>query len=142
MPDLAVHEDLPALGQRYEQHNHGSGQSIQGVKVSVHNNWNGEYVRELTVPDEDFAACTDARYVPPRDIGRLTEAERRLARYGVVVLTAPPGSGRRTTALRLLATTVLEPSVPPCTCSTSNPSGPRSVWASCPRCRVTAICWT
>ncbi|MFD8120292.1 hypothetical protein ACFV3T_04105 [Streptomyces albidoflavus] len=113
MPDLAVHEDLPALGQRYEQHNHGSGQSIQGVKVSVHNNWNGEYVRELTVPDEDFAACTDARYVPPRDIGRLTEAERRLARYGVVVLTAPPGSGRRTTALRLLATTVLEPSVPP-----------------------------
>ncbi|MFF8565066.1 hypothetical protein ACF06N_08890 [Streptomyces albidoflavus] len=112
-PDPATQGDEPAAGQRYEQHNHGPGQAYQGGTLYVHNNWNDEYVRELAVPDADFAACTDARYVPPRDIGQLREAERRLARYGVVVLTAPPGSGRRTTALRLLATTVLEPSVPP-----------------------------
>ncbi|MFB6788704.1 hypothetical protein ACFCWT_18775 [Streptomyces olivaceus] len=100
-------------GRRYDQRNYGPGPSYQGDHVVVHNNWNDEYVRELLVPDADFAASTEARYVPPRDIDRLKEAEHYLARYGVVVLSAPPGSGRRTTALHLLATAALEPSVPP-----------------------------
>ncbi len=99
--------------RRFDQHNYGSGPAYQGGYVTVHNNWNDEYVRELLVPDADFAASTEGRYVPPRDSDRLKEAERHLARCGVVVLSAPPGSGRRTTALRLLATAALEPSVPP-----------------------------
>ncbi|RFC70992.1 hypothetical protein [Streptomyces sp. AcE210] len=102
-----------ATDQQFDQHNHGPGQSYLGVNVTVHNTWNDEYVRELPVPDADFAASAEARYVPPRNIDRLKEAERCLAAYGVVVLSAPPGSGRRTTALRLLATAALEPSVPP-----------------------------
>ncbi|MFD9571461.1 hypothetical protein ACFWBI_16595 [Streptomyces sp. NPDC059982] len=52
----------------------------------------------------DLAACSEHRYVPPRIPGQLEEASRRLAAHGVVILSAPPGSGRRTTALRLLKT--------------------------------------
>ncbi|UNM10123.1 hypothetical protein J4032_00105 [Streptomyces formicae] len=98
---------------RYDQHNHGPGQAYQAAYLYVTNSYNGECVREHPVPEADLIVSTDARYVPPRDNDRLKQAERCLAAYGVVVLSAAPGSGRRTTALRLLSTAAVEPFGPP-----------------------------
>lgn len=76
----------------------------QAFNQNINNYWKSDFVRQITVPEGDFKACSDQRYVRPRKADQLEDAARNLVRHGVVVLNASPGTGRRTTALRLLRT--------------------------------------
>jgi len=64
----------------------------------------GEFVLPVPVPSVDLEASSPERYIMPRVEGQFEAARQRLLKYGVVVLSALPGTGRRTTALRLLTT--------------------------------------
>ncbi|MFJ9085561.1 hypothetical protein ACIRL3_24375 [Streptomyces sp. NPDC102384] len=103
LPAEGSPDTAEAVGRRYEQQVHG-GQALQGERITVTNYWNGEAVTKTAVTAADLVVSGPEGYVPPRDPGKLVEAERLLASYGVVVLSAPPGNGRRTTALKLLRT--------------------------------------
>ncbi|PJJ03507.1 hypothetical protein BX264_3892 [Streptomyces sp. 2333.5] len=89
--------------------NYGSGPFHQAVNQEVNNFWKGDFVRQVAIPRGDLAACSEHRFVAPRDPGQLEEASRHLASQGVVILSASPGNGRRTAALRLLNTLGVTP---------------------------------
>ncbi|TDD47722.1 hypothetical protein [Saccharopolyspora elongata] len=82
----------------------GSGPTHQAFNQNVNNYWKADFVRKIPVPAAGLEACSDRRFVEPRQAGQLADAARALELHGVVVLKAPPGNGRRTAALRLLAT--------------------------------------
>jgi hypothetical protein len=90
-------EHAPAVS--LSQENVGDGPSIQAYNyIEVRS----DFVWRVRVSDAALAACADGRFVPPRKLGQLEQAQNRLATTGVVVLAAPLGSGRRTLAHRLL----------------------------------------
>ncbi|WP_406291700.1 hypothetical protein [Embleya sp. NBC_00896] len=72
------------------------------VNQRVTNYWKGDFVRPVPVPAADLEACAEHRFLAPRVPGQLEAARRLLATHGVVILSAAPGNGRRTAALRLL----------------------------------------
>jgi hypothetical protein len=81
---------------------YGPGPTFQALKQVFQTVINGEdYVELLPVPSRDLEACAEGRFVTPKR--GWMDAQGRLDEYGVVVLIASPGSGRRTAALRLLA---------------------------------------
>ncbi|MFE0188300.1 hypothetical protein [Streptomyces sp. NPDC058989] len=75
-----------------------------GYQAESQHFYGGDFVQPQPVHPADLAACADGRFVPPRDIANWEHAQSLLRDRGVVVLCAPPGTGRRTAALRLLAT--------------------------------------
>lgn len=66
--------------------------------------YGGDFVRQQPVHQVDLAACTNDRFIPPRDADCWEQAQFLIKEHGVVILCAPPGTGRRSTALRLLTT--------------------------------------
>lgn len=58
----------------------------------------------ITETDADYKASQDNRFVQPRNSRRWADASKLLDKYGIVVLCAAPGTGRRTAAIRLLST--------------------------------------
>ncbi|MBC6456360.1 hypothetical protein [Actinomadura sp. HBU206391] len=58
----------------------------------------------ITETDADYKASQDGRFVPPRNTHQWDAASKLLDEYGIVVLCAAPGTGRRTAAVRLLRT--------------------------------------
>ncbi|MFC8336709.1 hypothetical protein ACFUJX_06865 [Streptomyces rubiginosohelvolus] len=66
--------------------------------------YGGDFVRQQLVQPTDLAACSDDLFITPRDAENWQLAQSLLRDRGVAVLCAPEGTGRRTAALRLLAT--------------------------------------
>lgn len=64
----------------------------------------GDFVNRVQVPptDAEFLASANGRFVRPRNPAQWNAARDTCRTFGVVVLNAPPGTGRRTQALRLL----------------------------------------
>ncbi|MEV5948987.1 hypothetical protein [Streptomyces sp. NPDC051993] len=58
----------------------------------------------ITESDADYKASQEGRFVPPRNSDQWVTASKLLDAYGIVVLCAAQGSGRRTAAMRLLRT--------------------------------------
>ncbi|MFC4332030.1 hypothetical protein ACFPC0_30555 [Streptomyces andamanensis] len=56
----------------------------------------------ITESDAAYKASQEERFVPPRNASQWAAASDLLDAYGIVVLCAAPGTGRRTAALRLL----------------------------------------
>ncbi|MFJ3577531.1 NACHT domain-containing protein [Streptomyces rubiginosohelvolus] len=65
---------------------------------------NGDHVLPvpITASDAEWKASGEGRFVPPRNADHWAEASKYLEEHGIVVLCAPPGTGRRTAAVRLL----------------------------------------
>ncbi|MEX2980987.1 hypothetical protein [Streptomyces sp. C36] len=72
-----------------------------------------DFVQPQPVPPADLRATADDRFVAPRDRELWAQTQKHLAEYGVVVLCALPGNGRRTAALRLLRTVGATDAGPP-----------------------------
>ncbi|MGA5312541.1 hypothetical protein ACPCTK_00285 [Streptomyces pseudogriseolus] len=63
----------------------------------------------VTESDADYRASQDDRFVPPRNADQWYAASKLLEEYGIVVLCAAQGTGRRTAAIRLLRTVANRP---------------------------------
>ncbi|MFD4542263.1 hypothetical protein [Streptomyces bauhiniae] len=63
----------------------------------------------ITESEADYKASQDGRFVPPRNTDQWEAASKLLDEYGVIVLCAAQGTGRRTAALRLLRTVTSPP---------------------------------
>ncbi|MGW3114677.1 hypothetical protein [Streptomyces sp. NPDC001091] len=80
-----------------------------GYQAESQHFYGGDFVRQQPVRPADLAVCADDRFVPPRNTADWEQARSVLQNHGVVVLCAPPGTGRRTAALRLLMTVASAP---------------------------------
>jgi hypothetical protein len=95
--------------QHFEQKVSGSATALQAATMHV-NYWTGDYVKLSKVASSELAHCSGDDYVhpdgesSPAEGTQVQNAARLLSVYGMVVLVAPPGTGRRTLALRVLAT--------------------------------------
>ncbi|MER7651497.1 MULTISPECIES: hypothetical protein [Streptomyces] len=74
-----------------------------GYQAEAQHFYGGDFVRQQPVHPDDLAACGENRFVEPRDTDAWEHAQALVRDRGVVVLCAPPGTGRRTAGLRLLA---------------------------------------
>ncbi|MGW6270308.1 hypothetical protein [Streptomyces sp. NPDC055060] len=81
---------------------HYGEQGIQAYNLHL----NGEQVIPVPITETDpsYKASQEIRFVPPRAVVPWAAACKHLDEYGIVVLCAPPGTGRRTAAVRLLRT--------------------------------------
>lgn len=72
---------------------------------------NGEQVIPVPITETDpaYKASQEGRFVPPRTAQPWAAASKHLDEYGIVVLCAAPGTGRRTAAVRLLHTVTNSP---------------------------------
>ncbi|MFC9246586.1 hypothetical protein ACFT7S_22125 [Streptomyces sp. NPDC057136] len=72
---------------------------------------NGDQAIPIPITENDAAykASQDSRFVPPRNTGPWATASKLLDDYGIVVLCAALGAGRRTAAVRLLRTVTNSP---------------------------------
>ncbi|MFC8094694.1 hypothetical protein [Streptomyces sp. NPDC057301] len=86
---------------------HYGEQGIQAYNLHL----NGEQVIPVPITETDpaYKASQEARFVPPRTAEPWVAASKHLDEYGIVVLCAPPGTGRRTAAVRLLRTVTNSP---------------------------------
>ncbi|MFD7340184.1 hypothetical protein ACFV98_29915 [Streptomyces violascens] len=86
---------------------HSGKHGIQAYNLHL----NGDQVIAIpiTESDADYKASQDGRFVPPRNTGQWAAASKLLPEYGIVVLCAAPGTGRRTAAVRLLRTVTNPP---------------------------------
>ncbi|CAM5231167.1 hypothetical protein SGLAM104S_00466 [Streptomyces glaucescens] len=89
------------------------GPNAIGFQAEKQYFYGGEFVRQQLVQPAELAACTDGRFIEPRDTDNWKNAQRLIKNLGIVILCAEPGTGRRTAALRLLTTA--EPSSSPLT---------------------------
>ncbi|WEH41959.1 hypothetical protein [Streptomyces sp. AM 2-1-1] len=87
---------------------HSGRHGIQAFNLHL----NGDQVIPVPITDSDAAykASQEDRFVPPRNPGQWVAASELLEKYGIVVLCAAPGAGRRTAAVRLLRTATNPPS--------------------------------
>ncbi|MEY9839794.1 hypothetical protein [Streptacidiphilus sp. EB103A] len=74
--------------------------NVQAYILFLH----GDFVNRVQVrpTDAEFLASEEGRFVPPRNPKQWRSGHDACRRFGVVVLNAPSGTGRRTQALRLL----------------------------------------
>ncbi|MEU3988973.1 hypothetical protein AB0F24_11420 [Streptomyces platensis] len=63
----------------------------------------------ITESDADYRASQDGAFVPPRNTDQWEAASKLLDEYGIVVICAAQGTGRRTAAIRLLRTATNPP---------------------------------
>ncbi|MEU7719112.1 hypothetical protein [Streptomyces tibetensis] len=86
---------------------HYGEQGIQAYNLHL----NGEQVIPVPITETDpaYKASQEGRFVPPRTAEPWAAASKHLDEYGIVVLCAPPGTGRRTAAVRLLRTVTSSP---------------------------------
>jgi hypothetical protein len=83
----------------------GSSLTNHGDNVNqgfIQNFYDEQYIAPEPVSEPDLAATRGQRFVEPTDTDQWTAAQVALRNNGLVVLLGPVGSGRRTTALRLL----------------------------------------
>ncbi|GAA4049100.1 hypothetical protein [Nonomuraea soli] len=81
----------------------GEGNTTFAARLQNFHYYSTDHVEPVAISSKGVAACADERFVPPTT--GLRDAAAKLAELGIVVLLAPAGSGRRTTALRLLCDT-------------------------------------
>lgn len=88
--------------------NHSGEHGIQAYNLHL----NGDQVVPfpITESDAEYKASQDSRFVPTRNTGQWAAASKLLDEYGIVVLCAAQGNGRRTAAIRLLRTVTNPPS--------------------------------
>jgi len=86
---------------------HSGEYGIQAYNLHL----NGEQVIPVPITETDpaYKASQEGRFVPPRTAQPWAAASKHLDEYGIVVLCAPPGTGRRTAAVRLLRTVTNSP---------------------------------
>ncbi|MFD3928338.1 hypothetical protein [Streptomyces sp. NPDC058614] len=86
---------------------HSGKHGIQAYNLHL----NGDQVIPIpiTESDADYKASQDGRFVRPRNADQWEAASKLLDEYGVIVLCAAQGTGRRTTAIRLLRTVTNTP---------------------------------
>ncbi|MEV6836348.1 hypothetical protein AB0N17_17850 [Streptomyces sp. NPDC051133] len=67
---------------------------------------NGDQVIPIPITESDpaFKASQDHRFIPPRNADVWASGAKQLHEYGIIVLCAASGTGRRTAAIRLLRT--------------------------------------
>ncbi|MEU6102637.1 hypothetical protein [Streptomyces flaveolus] len=87
--------------------NHSGEHGIQAY--NLHLNGDQAIPVPITESDADCKASQDGRFVPPRNIDQWEAASKLLDEYGVIVLCAAQGTGRRTAAIRLLRTVTSPP---------------------------------
>jgi len=68
----------------------------------IQNFYNGQYVVPEPVPDADLEATFDRNFIEPAETEHWESARKALREHGIIVLSGPPGSGLKITALRLL----------------------------------------
>ncbi|MEE4598912.1 hypothetical protein V2J94_45050 [Streptomyces sp. DSM 41524] len=92
-------------GQPHSSPVHFSHSGEHGIQAyHLHLNDDQAIPIPITESDAAYKASQDGRFVPPRNTGQWAAASASLDEYGIVVLCAAPGTGRRTAAVRLLRT--------------------------------------
>ena len=97
-PEDRKHNGQPRSGP--VSFSHSGKHGIQAYNLHL----NGDQAIPILIAESDAAykASQDGRFVPPRNTGQWEAASELLEEYGIVVLCAAPGTGRRTAAVRLL----------------------------------------
>ena len=105
----AGHSPLPQGGETNGQSHPGlvnfTHSGKHGIQAyNLHLNRDQVIPVPITESDADYKASQEGRFVLPRNSDQWVAASKLLDTYGIVVLCAAPGSGRRTAAMRLLHT--------------------------------------
>ncbi|TPQ18965.1 hypothetical protein [Streptomyces sporangiiformans] len=84
---------------------------MHGIQAyNLHLNGDQAIPIPVTESDADYKASQEGRFVPPRNADQWAAASKLLDEYGIIVLCAAQGTGRRTAAMRLLRTVTNPPS--------------------------------